>query len=199
MIREHRVHAWVATDWEPAVVPLTRPAVRVWGDVLLELVSERQGRVLQPAIEIRRTSLLARPSLVPLREGPMHGENCVPVELTVDPGLCAVARVDVGHELSDPIAWRRLREWLADRGHDQDYVEEELVAVTDPGVAMFVARGRQAVESTGPGLLTAVLDFFEQSAIAYLDSWTQLTLYDDSAEAATQIVVPPAAIQDVRR
>src|SRR2546425_1056752 len=106
------VHSWVDNAWDQATSPRSLPAVRLWGDVILELVAEAEDMRLDPRISIRRTSVFAWPTAVPPERAAKFTAEKRRVELTIDPGLCAVARIDPVDELIDPVSWARLRDWL---------------------------------------------------------------------------------------
>jgi hypothetical protein len=190
-----RVYAWVPPHWRSTDAPRALSAVRLWGDVILELVAESEARVLDPPIRIRRASAFAWPTPIPPEQlaGSTVGHRRV--ELTVLGEQCAAARVDLVHELLDPVSWRRLREWLIDRGYDRDFIEEDVVALTDPTASMLVETARRSVESTSPALLDEIVSFFRPLANRYLDTWVKLSRVDDTR--GLEVIVPGSAIVDV--
>lgn len=193
---EQRVYAWVLPDWRPmAAAPRTLPAVRLWGDVILELVAESEARLLDPPIGIRRESVFAWPTPMPPEQlaGSTVGRRRV--ELIVLADKCAAASVDAVHELLDPVSWRRLREWLIDREHDRDFIEEDVVVFTDPTASMLVETARRSVESTSPALLHEIVSFFRPLANRYLDTWVKLSSVDDIR--GLEVIVPGSAIVNV--
>lgn len=190
-------YAWVAPGWTLDSSPTALPAARVWGDVILELVSERNALSLRPPIATRATALFAWPTPLPPEPAAQETANRVRVQLEVDPSRCAAADVQHAHALYDPISWRRLREWLVDQGYDRDLVDEDLTPVLDPTAPMFVAKGRAVVESTNGELFEALLNYFEAPARQYLNTWAPLS--DASIDSTTEIIVPVAAVLDVIR
>jgi hypothetical protein len=193
--RATTVYSWVAEDWSPDSPPRTLPAVRLWGDVILERLAARREFQPDPPVGIRRTAIFAWTERVApqVLAGTTVGRRRV--ELKVSPELCAAARVDLVHELFDPVSWRALREWLVDRGQDRDFIEEDVVVFTDPMAAMLVEGASEAVGSTSPDLLEKIITYFERIGQRYLDSWTRLT--DADGHDMLEVVVPSDAIIDV--
>lgn len=191
------VFAWVADDWSPDVAPRSLPAARLWGDVVLELVAEAERLSLDPPIAIRRTAVFAWPTPLPPATaiGATLGRR---VALTVRPAPCAAANIERVHEVVDPQSWRRLREWLIDRGHDKDFIDEDVVPLTDPTAPMIVERARASVESTSPAVLADVVTYFTAAARSYLETWESFASAPEAGDS-TEIVVPAEAIVRVDR
>jgi hypothetical protein len=186
------VYAWVPADWQPDVAPRTLPVVRLWCDVVLELVAELEHRRLEPPVAARRTSVFAWPTPLPPENLAAMTASRRRVRLLVAGERCAVARVELVHELLDPMTWKRIREWLVDRGHDRDLVEEDLVAITDPLAPMLVETARRSVESTFPELLDEIVAYFRPLASRYLDTWAKLS--EAPQLDGLEVIVPPEAI-----
>ena len=191
----HAVYAWVAPDWLPSDAPRTLPAIRLWGDVILELVAETERRRLQPPVAIRRTAVFAWPGPLPPQSvlGDTIGKRRV--RLLVASDQCAAARVALVNDLYSPTGWRRLSEWLVDRGHDSDFVNEDVVVFTDPTASMFIETARSAVESTSPPLLDDIVTYFRPAASSYLNSWDRLSHAPNLHEL--EVVVPAHGIIEI--
>lgn len=95
-------------------------------------------------------------------------------------------------ELFDPGAWRQLREWLLDRGHDPAFIEEDVVVFLDPMAPMLVDGAKAAVEATSPELLEEVVRYFRPTAERYLASWSSLR--EAQSMEDIEVVVPPTAV-----
>lgn len=189
------VYAWVRPGWDPSETPRTLPAIRLWGDVILELVAESQDRLFDPAVAIRRTAVFAWTAPVPPQFAASSTADRVRVELSVHGETCASADVELVNELFDPVAWRRLREWLIDRGHDRDFVEEDVVVFEDPLAAMLIESARDAVLSTSTELLGEIVSYFRPIAERYLATWSRLA--DSGADERLEVIVPAGAIAAV--
>lgn len=189
------VYAWVASDWLPSDAPRTLPAIRLWGDVILELVAERERRRLEPPVALRRTAVFAWPDPLPPQNvlGDTIGKRRV--RLLIASEQCAAARIALVNDLYSPTCWRRLREWLVDRGHDSDFVDEDVVVFTDPTAGMFIETARGAVESTSPPLLDDIVAYFRPAASAYLSTWGRLSHAPDLHEL--EVIVPAHAIIEI--
>lgn len=191
-----RVYAWVTDEWNPSAPPRSLPAVRLWGDVILEVVAESRREAPRPPISIRSKSIFAWPDPLPPEPFADATAGRRRVELLVAAPECAVARIDVVHELFDPVMWRRLREWLGDRGYARDFVEEDVVPFAEPRAAMLVEGARHAVESTSTELLGEILSYFHPVANRYLDSWVELSDIGDVGPSM-EIIIPPSAIAEI--
>lgn len=191
-----RVYSWVTKDWNANEPPRTLPAVRLWADVVLEIVAESRPKPPQPPIAIRRTSIFAWPQPLPPELVASATVGRRRVELVIAPTECGVARIDIVQELFDPMSWRRLGVWLLDQGHDRNDVEEAVVPIAHPIAMMFVDGARQVVESTPFEMLGDILSYFRPVAEQYLNSWTRLSATIEK-DAFLEIIVPPSAIIEV--
>ena len=168
--------------------------IRVWGDALIELVVERKGIACTPPLSIRRTALFAWTYAPDLSYRETEGK--VPVSLIVDPGQCAVARMDLIHDVFNAVSWHYLREWLQDQGHEPHQVYEWIMPVSDPTGHMYPSAGREAVESVPNGMLEDLLRYFEDAVVRYARTWR--TLAEHSAgEGVWEVVVPQAGLYEV--
>lgn len=166
------VYTWIATgagtSGDAVLKPASRPAIRLWGDALLEMVAERGNLTTIPSIAIRRHALFAwRDSSLPdaLAEMAVGRQRQA---VMVDEERCATARLDVVGDLYSQAGWRVLLDWLVDRGYDAGVVEEELPPVVVPFAPMRVDDADEAVRWTRPKLIDDVLEFFGPVAEDYL-------------------------------
>jgi hypothetical protein len=191
------VYAWVRPDWQALDAPRTLPALRLWGDVILELVAESQGRVFEPPVAIRRTALFAWTTPVPPEPAAraMPGRRRVEVSVRID--QCGAAQMGLVDELLDPASWHMLRGWLIDRGHEADFIEEDVAVFADPMAAMLVVGARDAVLSTSPDLLDDIVSYFRPVAERYLATWSTLSTADGLD--AHEVIAPAEAIVSVTR
>lgn len=189
------VYAWVRRGWDPTDAPRTLPAIRLWGDVVLELVAESQDRPFNPPVVIRRSAVFAWRAPIPPQFAASSTADRIRVELSVHTETCAAADVQHVNELFDPVAWRRLREWLVDRGHDREFVEEDVVVFEDPLAEMLVESARDAVQSTSSDLLDEIVAYFRPMAERYLATWSRLA--DSVADDRLEVIVPVGSIAAV--
>jgi hypothetical protein len=194
MASSTRVFSWVGGPHELSQPPAVQPAVRAWGDVIIELVADRSQIRCDPPVTIRSTALFAWTTPLPPEHLSQLTAQRTRLLLEVDGSRCATARVDLIDPMFDPYNWRRLAEHLTDLGFERDYVEEEIVTVTEPLAAMRVDGARAAVESTGADLLEGVLAYFERGVVAYLATWATLGDAPPGEVGDWEIVVPPDAV-----
>lgn len=195
-----RVFHWSSNlddSGDPVTAPLLQPVVRIWGDVLLELIAERRGMGLVPTVAIRRTAVFAWASFEPPASLASFVSARSRVELTVDASRCAAARGDLADPLLDPGIWSGIRSGLVERGFEEGELNEDVTPFVAPMERMRVAGARAIVESTDSLLLEALLHAFEPIARPYLLSWHAFENVPDTG--AWEVVVPPEAILDVGR
>jgi hypothetical protein len=189
------VYTW-GTPAASEVGPQPQTALRVWGDLVLEIVGNKQELVLDPPVTIRRDAVFAllRPDSPQAKRAPSDSQ---PVELTIDADRCAVARLDLADPLFTPDVWRRFHQWLADGyGYDPAHIEEEFLPTIAPMAQMKANAAPELLAYTDLRLLELLVEFFSPIAIDYLQSWQPLSRRTSDDERL-EVVVPPDAI--VRR
>lgn len=186
------VYGWFDPDVDPRLPARLLPAVRLWGEVLLELVAESSPHIVDPPVAIRSRSLFAWTTPLPPESFAGETARRRRQQIVVVEDECAAGRIDFVHELFQPASWRGLATWLNDRGHEAELVDEALTPVTSPFAPMVVDSARRAVESTELSLLGDVVGYFQPIAEQYLNSWGALATVDE--HPYTEVVVPRGAV-----
>lgn len=174
--------------------PEPRAALRVWGDLVLEIVANEQQLVLDPPVTIRRDAIFAllRPDVPLAARAPTDSR---PAALSVDAERCAVARLDLADPLFTPDVWRRFHQWLVDSyRYDPAYIEEEFLPTIAPMTQMKANAAPELLAYTDPRLLELLVEFFSPIAIDYLQSWQALSRRTSGDDDHLEVVVPPDAI-----
>lgn len=190
------VYTWQASAGQTSAGQTSRTALRVWGDLVLEMVANDHDLSLDPPVSIRRdaTFALLRPDVSAAARAPSGAQL---VQLRVESGRCAVARID----LADPIfvsdVWRQFHEWLVDgSGYDPAYIEEEFLPTVAPMTQMKPNAAPELLAYTDPRLLDLLSEFFSPKALAYLQSWQPLARRTSGDDDHLEVIVPPDAILD---
>jgi hypothetical protein len=181
-------------DLDGLYKPSAMETIRAWGDAIIELAVERKGITCYPPLSIRRTALFAWTTAPDPNYREIAGK--VPVSLTVDPGQCAVARMDLIHDVFNADSWRYLRDWLQDQGHAPHHVYEWIAPVSDPTGHVYLSAGREAVESLPSGMLADLLRYFENAAVRYAGTWRTLEEHS-GGEGVWEVVVPRAGLHEL--
>lgn len=192
------VYTWTSPDVEREVSSHSRslPAIRVWGDSLLEYSANRLGIALDPPITERRNAVFAWLTGRPPSRLSVLGSPKIVRRLLVDSEECAVARIDHVDRLYQPPEWRQLKAWLLELGYEEEHIEEELVAVDEPMLPLSVGTSNVVAELTQPALMADVATFFHPSIIQYLRSWKRLTgvTAENVGDGEWEVIVPENAI-----
>ncbi len=197
-MRTAAVFWWGVSGSDPLTPAPTQPAIRAWGDALIELIDERQERRALPPVSLRSTAVFAWTEPEPPARLAEAFRDRRRYELRVITSACASARADLIDAVFDAATWRGAGEHLVDRGFERDYLEEELVTLTAPMTAMHVDRARSAVESTGADLLEEILRYFTPLVVPYLESWGPFEDHEqEPSDALWDVVIPPGAIIEV--
>lgn len=192
------VYTWQAdTDLPPG--RQARTALRVWGDLILEVIANERDVAVQPPVTIRRdaTFALTRSDSPAAARAPSDARL---IELTVDADQSAVARLDLADPLFSPTTWRRFRQWLVDEhGYDPAHIEEEFLPTSAPLTRMKPDAAPELLAYTDPRLLELLSEFFSPLALPYLQSWGQLSGVTSGGHDDLEVIVPPGAIIDIDR
>lgn len=196
------VYSWLdtarassGTDLDALFGITSQPTVRVWGDAVIRLVAERRGITCSPPVSIRSNALFGWLRFPPVPARAASGPK-VPVRLNVDPGQCALARIDLIHPVFDTVKWRQLGEWLREQGHDPEFIYEAIMPISEPRGTMPLTAGPEAVELAGPRMLDELLGYFEADVMGYLDSWHPLGA-DSPAQDHWEVVIPRAGLLEL--
>lgn len=192
------VYSWVSGPTDLLDTPTTQPALRVWGDAILELRADQREMNLAPPVSTRRTALFAWVDPLPPEDLARVTAERRRVQLEVDQGRCAVARVDLIDAAFHTATWRALAEHLVDSGFDREFLEEEIVVLADPMATMLIDRGVAAVASTSHDLLQSVVGYFAPIVDPYLNSWTTFSGLQPVGGGSWEIVIPRDALLGVR-
>lgn len=195
--------SWVDTSTATAITagqlplgPSTAPAIRVWADVILQLVGQRRGLAAEPPLSIRRTALFGWAQRTPLPVS-LQETDRVQLQLDVDATRCAVARREFIDGLLNPPEWRAMRLWLQDQGHSGGLIDEEVMTIEAPTWPMHITEGFDAVTSTQPQLLDDIVRYFEPDALRYIESWQPLSAWTGQPHGSWEVVVPSDAVRHV--
>jgi hypothetical protein len=200
----HRiVLSWVEASTADAITdgklppgPSTAPAIRVWADVILELIAQKSGLAPEPPLSIRRHALFGWMQRTPLPSS-LQETDRVQLQLEVDAMRCAVARREFVDGLLGPPEWRAMRMWLQEQGHSADLIDEEVMTIEAPTWPMHISEGFDAVASTQPQLLDDILRYFEPDAVRYIESWQPLADWSGHPRGSWEVVVPPDAVTGI--
>jgi len=107
------------------------PAIRVWGDVLLEIAAERSGIRTTPDLALRRRALFPWRSSAPPLERRRVPTGRTQVALEVDGSSSALARHDLIDFVLDLRSWISFCARLSDDSHDAAVLAEELPPITN--------------------------------------------------------------------
>ena len=187
------VYTWQAdTDLPPGRQAHT--ALRVWGDLILEVVANERNLAVEPSVTIRRDAIFALLGTdIPAATRAPSGAHLI--ELTVDAERSAVARLDLADPLFFPTTWRRFHQWLVDgHGYDPAYIEEEFLPTSAPLTRMKPSAAPELLAYTDPRLLELLVEFFSPLALPYLQSWGPLSEVTSGGHDDLEVIVPPGAI-----
>lgn len=201
------VYTWIRPDQAEAFLarspeyfePVTRPAVRVWGDELLELWCERTGCVADPPLALRRRAGFGWPDTQVPRGLERSHDGRLRCRVDVDATLCAVADLRLLNPVFTEQGWRACVIDLVERGIREDLVREELAFLEAPTSAMRTERAAEAVRSTGSAVLDEVLGHFAETFAGYVGSWRRLDrrVMNHDAFDFDEVVFPPKAITSI--
>ncbi len=177
-----------------------QPAIRAWGDTLLEIRSHARPAVEGPPLSIRRNAVFGslRRTLTPRDWRP---DGAIQVTLAVDPAHCAAARWDLVDPLYSWPSWSQLKEYLLDQGFDPKFLHEAVSPLDHAEAFMQVdSLGAAAyVESLPAAVLTAILDYFEAPIDSYLDTWRPLASASrEASDGEWEVIVPRNGLVSVR-
>ncbi|MDQ1747769.1 MAG: hypothetical protein QOD07_2032 [Frankiaceae bacterium] len=172
----------------------TAPAIRVWGEVVLRLISDKHNLDLHPALEIRQGALFAWNQRTPLPSS-LSESGRVQLQIEVDPTGCAIARKDFVDPLFDVSEWRALKLWLGEQGHRVDLVEEDVMVFEAPHQKLRITDGFREATATRPEFLSDIVRYFEPDALKYLGSWRPLDDVASRTDGNWEVVISRSAIQ----
>lgn len=177
--------------------PPFRPAVRLWGEHLFLLWSERQGLQGDPPFELRlRAAFGWTGPEAPTPVASAH-EGRLRCRVEVDAGRCAVGDLRLINPVFVHEGWYRCVVDLVEQGLPEDRIREELAFLESATSRMSTAAAAEAVRSTASDILDGVLDHFSHTFRAYARSWRPFTAGTSAADELLEVAYPSEAVRSI--
>ncbi len=177
--------------------PAVRPAVRLWGEHLFLLWSERQGVQGEPPFELRlRAAFGWTGPEAPAPVASAH-EGRLRCRVEVDVGRCAVGDLRLINPVFVQDGWYRCVVDLVEQGLPEDRIREELAFLESATSRMSSAAAAEAVRSTAPDVLDGVVAHFGHTFRAYAESWRPFVPGSSNGEELLEVVYPSEAVRSI--
>lgn len=175
-----------------------RPAIRAWGELLIQLQAQRSANAHRPPIEIRARSLFGWPDNAQLNFVETSARWAL--RIRVDPHRCAVAKKNYIDPVFSWPSWSQLTAYLTELGRDIDVVEEA-ISPTTHGEAFTLVDVEEVfkyVAFVDDSLINDVVDYFSASIDTYLATWTTLAERSDTdLSSGWEVIVPEDGLLEV--